>query len=68
MTENIGVKTMLSFAAEHGLQRQTVGDIVAIRKLPYQKLGRAKLIGPKTQREILRVMGIKPNRQLASAG
>ena len=67
MTENTDVKTMLTFAAEHGLSRYTVGDIVRIHNLPYQKLGRAKLLGPKTQRDILRRLGIKPRRELASA-
>lgn len=60
MTEHNGVKTMLTFAAEYGLQRQTIGDVVAIHGIPYQKLGRAKLLGPKAQREILRRLGIKP--------
>jgi hypothetical protein len=67
MSEDMGVRTMLDFAAEHGLHRHTVTDLVAIHDLPYQKLGRAKLLSPKTQREILRRLGIKPGRAVASA-
>ena len=64
-----GTRSITDFAAEHGVQRQTVADIVAIRSLPIEKMqhGMAKGLSPKTQRRVLQILGIKPGRVVTSA-
>lgn len=58
---------MKDFAAEYGLRPLTVSDIVAYRNLPYQQIGNAKALPPATQKDVLRLLKIKPARELASA-
>ena len=69
MSANQGTRSITDFAAKHGLSRQTVADILNIRELPIEKMqhGRAKGLSPQTQRRVLKILGIKPGRQLASA-
>jgi hypothetical protein len=57
MSEN-GVKTIKDFAAEIGVNRITVGNIVALLNLPTQRMthGCAKGLPPKTQRTIRRML------------
>lgn len=66
---NQGTRSITDFAAEHGLQRQTVADILAIQDLPVEKMqhGMAKGLSPKTQRRILKILGIKPDRKPVTA-
>lgn len=67
MSEN-GVKTMKDFAAEWDIHPHTVGDIVDIHNLPTERMthGRAKGLAPKTQKDILRILGIKASRRTVS--
>lgn len=67
MSHTSELKVMTAFAAEYGLHRATVGDIVEFRKLPYVQIGMAKGLPAETQRTILQVMDIKPSRELATA-
>lgn len=67
MSHTTGPKAMKDFAAEYGLRPLTVSDIVAYHNLPYQQIGNAKALPPATQKDVLRILGIKSNRQLASA-
>jgi hypothetical protein len=67
MKDNGQYKSMSAFAAEHDIGRQTVADIVAINNLPSQQIGKAKGLPPATQKAILRILGIKPGRTVASA-
>jgi DNA-binding LacI/PurR family transcriptional regulator len=66
MSEN-GVKTMKDFAAEIGVNRMTVSDIITRRKLPTERMthGRAKGVPPMTQRTIKQILNIKPARATA---
>jgi hypothetical protein len=67
MSEN-GVKSMKTFAAEHGISRYTVSDVVTLWELPTESMsnGKAKGLPPKTQRTIIRRLGIKAARAVAS--
>lgn len=66
MSEN-GIKTIKDFAAEIGVNRITVGNIVSLLDLPTERMthGHAKGLSPKTQRTIRRMLRIRP--QPASA-
>lgn len=66
MSEN-GVKTMKDFAAAIGAHHMTVSDIIRFRDLPTESMthGRAKGLPPKTQRAIIKILGIKPTRATA---
>lgn len=61
MSEN-GVKTMKDFAAEIGVSRVTVAEIVAKRKIPTERMthGMAKGLSTKTQEVILQILSPEP--------
>lgn len=67
MSEN-GVKSMKTFAAEHGISRHTVSDVVELWDLPIESMsnGKAKGLPIKTQRAIIRRLNIKPARTTAA--
>lgn len=62
-----GLKAMSAFAAEHGISRGTVADVVAINRLPFETIGPAKGLSPETQKTILEILGIKPGRSPVTA-
>jgi hypothetical protein len=64
MNKPSGLKAMSAFAAEHGIGRGTVADVVAIHDLPYETIGPAKGLPPETQEAIIKILGIKPKRNV----
>lgn len=58
MNKSSGLKAMSAFAAEHGIGRGTVADVVAIHDLPYETIGPAKGLPPETQQAIIRILGL----------